>query len=161
MALTVRTIQKLAAEQFGITVGEMIGPSRHNVYVTARKVAIYICRERLRMSYPELARAFRRKDHTTTRSAYKDVIAAIQREADAKANTTSVSRYKDSYLLDQVDALDKKAAEASHSMEAKPEYTVEHVLEALSKALAGVRDLEQTLSRCFTMTSEIATKRIG
>lgn len=58
-----------SAEHFGTTVEMILGPDRHLSVAEARHVAMFICKRRLlRLSYPEIGRAFQR-DHTTVMSA--------------------------------------------------------------------------------------------
>lgn len=63
--LTVRAIQVATARQFNVTLGELIGPKRHKVIVKHRHLAMWIARQLTEASFPELARAFGRRDHTT------------------------------------------------------------------------------------------------
>lgn len=57
-------IQK-TSEMFGFPVEELTGKSRRRPLVTARQVGMYVCRELTEMSYPQIAREFGGRDHTT------------------------------------------------------------------------------------------------
>ncbi|HEU4544387.1 MAG TPA: helix-turn-helix domain-containing protein [Jiangellaceae bacterium] len=78
-----RIIDRVAAH-YGITRDELLSRDRHKSIAEARQVAMWLCRELLGMSYPELGRAFGNRDHTTC-------IAGVRRIARAKG-TTLVSR---------------------------------------------------------------------
>jgi len=66
-------IQHQVAEQFGITVAELVGSERHRTLVRARHIAMALVRDRCRSSYPEIGRAFGNRDHTTAMSAVRRV----------------------------------------------------------------------------------------
>lgn len=89
-ATTVEDIQRATAEYFGLTVRELCGDRRHRGVSQPRMIAMWIARERLKMSYPDIGRRFGGKDHTTVMSGYKKIAflleqgeEAITRAADA------------------------------------------------------------------------------
>jgi chromosomal replication initiation ATPase DnaA len=52
----------------------------------ARHVAMYLCKQRLKCSFPELGRAFGNRDHTTVMSAVRKIEAQRQsRSGGARA----------------------------------------------------------------------------
>ncbi len=61
------------AEYFGITMDELTGTSRSRVYVTARQIAMYLCRQLTDLSLPKIGEHFGGKDHTTVMYAVKKV----------------------------------------------------------------------------------------
>lgn len=61
------------AEYFGITMDELTGTSRSRVYVTARQIAMYLCRQLTDLSLPKIGENFGGKDHTTVMYAVKKV----------------------------------------------------------------------------------------
>jgi chromosomal replication initiator protein len=66
------TILAGVCEQFGVTRQQVLGSSRHKHVVLARQMAIHLAREMTPMSYPEIAAAMDRPNHST-------VITAAQR----------------------------------------------------------------------------------
>jgi chromosomal replication initiator protein len=70
--LSISRIQQLVGEHFSLSVAELTARTRKRDIVHARQVAMYLCRELLKSSYPGIARAFGGKDHST-------VIHACQR----------------------------------------------------------------------------------
>ena len=58
-------IQAAVAWEFGIPLDKMLGPSRESQVVLARQTAMWFVRERLKLSYAEIGRAFGERDHTT------------------------------------------------------------------------------------------------
>lgn len=71
--ITAPTIISITAEYFGITIEEVTGTSRSRVYVTARQIAMYLCRQLTDLSLPKIGDHFGGKDHTTVMYAVKKV----------------------------------------------------------------------------------------
>ncbi len=70
--ITPQTILDSTAEYFGYTVEELIGRSRTRPLTTARHVGMYLFRELTDLSFPNIAKMFGGRDHTT-------VIHAVER----------------------------------------------------------------------------------
>jgi chromosomal replication initiator protein len=68
-------IISIVAVRHGLTSAEITGPCRLKHVSFARHVAMWLVRSRLHYSYPAIARAFRRADHTT-------VIYAVRKISD-------------------------------------------------------------------------------
>ncbi|MCA9646794.1 MAG: chromosomal replication initiator protein DnaA, partial [Myxococcales bacterium] len=67
--VSVQDIQRAVCNHFRLTNAELLSKDRHKSVAFARQVAMYLCRQRLRCSYPELGRSFGNRDHTTVMSA--------------------------------------------------------------------------------------------
>jgi chromosomal replication initiator protein len=63
--ITPDTILTTTAEYFGYTVEELIGRSRTRPLTTARHVGMYLFRELTDLSFPNIAKEFGGRDHTT------------------------------------------------------------------------------------------------
>ncbi len=63
--MTADTIINATAEYFGMRPCDLIGPGRSKTRIKARFIACSLVRERLDVSYPELARMFGYNDHTS------------------------------------------------------------------------------------------------
>jgi chromosomal replication initiator protein len=63
--ITPALILQKTSEMFGFPIEELTGKSRRRPLVTARQVGMYVCREMTEMSYPQIAREFGNRDHTT------------------------------------------------------------------------------------------------
>jgi chromosomal replication initiator protein len=59
------TIIKVVAEHYGVTVQDLLGRDRAEPLVTYRQVAMYLCRELTTGSFPDISRAFNKKNHMT------------------------------------------------------------------------------------------------
>ncbi len=67
--ITGATIMAATAEYFGITMEDICGSSRSRALVTARQIAMYLCRELTDMSLPKIGQMFGGRDHTTVMHA--------------------------------------------------------------------------------------------
>jgi chromosomal replication initiator protein len=81
-ATTVEDIQRATAEYFALTVRELCGDRRHRGVSQPRMIAMWIARERLSMSYPEIGRRFGGKDHTTVMSAQKKIAGLLEQREE-------------------------------------------------------------------------------
>ncbi len=61
------------SHKLGLKVDDLLGQIRKPEYVLARQIAMYLCRRKLGLSYPELGRLFGDRDHTTVMYAVKKV----------------------------------------------------------------------------------------
>ena len=57
------------ASYFGFSIEELCGPSRTRALVTARQIAMYLCRELTDLSLPKIGQQFGGRDHTTVMNA--------------------------------------------------------------------------------------------
>ena len=71
--ITASMIIGTTAEYYGITMDELTGTSRSRVYVTARQIAMYLCRQLTDLSLPKIGEHFGGKDHTTVMYAVKKI----------------------------------------------------------------------------------------
>ncbi len=67
--ITGATIMAASAEYFGLTMEDICGSSRSRALVTARQIAMYLCRELTDMSLPKIGQMFGGRDHTTVMHA--------------------------------------------------------------------------------------------
>ncbi|MCG5215634.1 chromosomal replication initiator protein DnaA [Streptosporangium sp. KLBMP 9127] len=71
--ITVATIMAQTAAYFGISIDDLCGGSRSRVLVTARQIAMYLCRELTAMSLPKIGQQFGGRDHTTVMHADRKI----------------------------------------------------------------------------------------
>ena len=91
---SVEDIQRAVCEYFGVRMADLKGKKRTRSVSHPRMIAMYLCRERLGTSYPDLGSRFGGKDHTTVLSAYRK-IGRLLEENDDK-------------VLDAITAVDRK-----------------------------------------------------
>ncbi len=71
--ITSATIMAQTAVYFGLTIEDLCGTSRSRVLVTARQIAMYLCRELTDLSLPKIGQLFGGRDHTTVMHADKKI----------------------------------------------------------------------------------------
>ncbi len=71
--ITASTIMAVTAEYFGITLDDLTGGSRTRVLVSARQIAMYLCRELTELSLPKIGQTFGGRDHTTVMHAERKI----------------------------------------------------------------------------------------
>ncbi len=71
--ITSAAIMAQTADYFGLSIEDLSGSSRSRVLVTARQIAMYLCRELTDLSLPKIGQAFGGRDHTTVMHANRKV----------------------------------------------------------------------------------------
>ncbi|HEY9293583.1 MAG TPA: chromosomal replication initiator protein DnaA [Microlunatus sp.] len=71
--ITSGTIMGQVAAYFGLTIEDLCGQSRTHVLVTARQIAMYLCRELTDLSLPKIGQQFGGRDHTTVMHAERKI----------------------------------------------------------------------------------------
>jgi chromosomal replication initiator protein len=87
---TVEDIQRAVCGHFRLTNSELLSKDRHKSVAFARQVAMYLCRQRLKSSFPELGRAFGNRDHTTVMSAVRKVEALRRSDPQVNAHLQAI-----------------------------------------------------------------------
>jgi chromosomal replication initiator protein len=64
-AVTMQQIQKLVASTYKLSVDELLSKNNARHISHPRQVAMYLCKQLTKHSYPEIGRAFGGKHHTT------------------------------------------------------------------------------------------------
>ncbi|MBA4084808.1 chromosomal replication initiator protein DnaA [Janibacter terrae] len=67
------TIMAQTADYFGLTIEDLQSASRTRLLVTARQIAMYLCRELTDMSLPKIGDQFGGRDHTTVMHAERKI----------------------------------------------------------------------------------------
>jgi chromosomal replication initiator protein len=71
--ITAATIMGQTASYFGLSIDDLCGTSRSRVLVTARQIAMYLCRELTDLSLPKIGQHFGGRDHTTVMHADRKI----------------------------------------------------------------------------------------
>jgi len=71
--ITSATIMAQTASYFGLTIEDLCSASRSRVLVTARQIAMYLCRELTDLSLPKIGQQFGGRDHTTVMHADRKI----------------------------------------------------------------------------------------
>ncbi len=71
--ITAATIMGQTASYFGLSIEDLCGTSRSRLLVTARHIAMYLCRELTDLSLPKIGQQFGGRDHTTVINADRKI----------------------------------------------------------------------------------------
>ncbi len=89
---SVGDIQQAVGKYFHVTLDTLIGKGRHKSIAQARQIAMFLARQRLGLSLPELGRAFGNRDHTTVLAAVRRVDVLRARDAKMQAHLDAIER---------------------------------------------------------------------
>jgi chromosomal replication initiator protein len=89
---SVEDIQRVVCHHFKLRSTDLLSQDRHKSIAFARHVAMYLCKQRLKCSFPELGRAFGNRDHTTIISAVRKVQALRTSDPDVRAHLEAIER---------------------------------------------------------------------
>jgi chromosomal replication initiator protein len=90
--MSVADIQRAVCSHFRLSNSELLSKDRHKSVAFARQVAMYLCRQRLKCSFPELGRAFGNRDHTTVMSAVRRVEQLRAKDPQVNAHLEAIEQ---------------------------------------------------------------------
>jgi chromosomal replication initiator protein len=88
----VEDIQRIVCHHFKLRSTDLLSKDRHKSVAFARHVAMYLCKQRLKCSFPELGRAFGNRDHTTVMSAVRKVEHLRSSDPEVRAHLEAIER---------------------------------------------------------------------
>ena len=77
-AITSRQLLNIISEFFDLSINELIGASRKKELVVPRQIAMYLMREEMKSSYPNIGQELGGRDHTTAIHAYSKINKEIK-----------------------------------------------------------------------------------
>ena len=83
--ITVETIIKAVASYYGLKPSDIKSDRRHKSLANPRAMAMYLSRHHTKDSYPDLARAFGGKHHTTVISAVQKIAERLKDDASLRS----------------------------------------------------------------------------
>ncbi|MGH7272580.1 MAG: chromosomal replication initiator protein DnaA, partial [Polyangiaceae bacterium] len=89
---SVDDIQRTVCHHFRLRSTDLLSKDRHKSIAFARHVAMYLCKQRLKCSFPELGRAFGNRDHTTIISAVRKVEVLRTTDPEVRAHIEALER---------------------------------------------------------------------
>jgi chromosomal replication initiator protein len=90
--VTVGRVIDVVAAYYGLRAKDLIGPSRQRQVTRARQVAMYLVRQQLQRSLPEIGRAFGDRDHTTVLASVKKIDQLKEADAGVQAVLSRLSQ---------------------------------------------------------------------
>ena len=82
---SVKAIQQIVSEHFDLYPVEMVSRRRARRYSRPRQIAMTLARDLTPCSYPEIAREFGKRDHTTIMHAVRAIEGLCERDAEFSA----------------------------------------------------------------------------
>jgi chromosomal replication initiator protein len=89
--ITIEQIQKAVALNYRITMGELVAKSNARQYALPRQVAMYICKQLTKHSYPEIGRAFGGKHHTTVMHSVEKIETLVATDSNLRKRVREIS----------------------------------------------------------------------
>ena len=83
--VTISEIQQLVIDHYGISLAELTGVRRTQNLVMPRQIAMYLCRTLLSSSFPEIARQFGGRDHSTVMYACSKLESSMKMDRQIRA----------------------------------------------------------------------------
>ncbi|MFZ0061607.1 MAG: chromosomal replication initiator protein DnaA [Pyrinomonadaceae bacterium] len=90
-AITIQKIQKAVAASFKISVAELLSKSNTQQISGPRQIAMYLCKQLTKHSYPAIGRAFGGKHHTTVMHSYAKVDSLRRRDSEMQKLVNDLS----------------------------------------------------------------------
>lgn len=78
-SLSSKSILKMVAEVFGIKTEDILGKSQCREFVLPRQIAMYLCREKLKMPYTKIGTFFSR-DHSTVMTSVRSITKSLSNQ---------------------------------------------------------------------------------
>jgi chromosomal replication initiator protein len=105
------TITQTVCDELGVELSEMYGPGRHRLVVLARSASATLARDLTTQSYPEIARALHRKNHSSIVTMCQRLRTAVNR-GDIRDAGPSLGPMPLGELIDRLrDEVVRRAAE--------------------------------------------------
>jgi chromosomal replication initiator protein len=89
--ITAPLIMAQTASYFGLDIEQLSGSSRSRVLVTARQIAMYLCRELTDLSLPKIGQQFGGRDHTTVLHADKKIRSLMAEKQSIYTQVTELT----------------------------------------------------------------------
>ena len=90
IVLSIKYIQEFVANYFKIKLEHLISQKRNKQYAHPRQIAMYLARELINESYPQISFAFGKKDHTTALHAYEKISREMEKDQDLRYTIESI-----------------------------------------------------------------------
>ena len=90
--ITAELIMQTVSDYYGLTLNDLIGPTRKREITVPRQIAMYLTREMTGMSLPQIGSVFGGRDHTTVMHSCKTVEAGMDGESNLSMVVNDIKR---------------------------------------------------------------------
>ena len=91
-ATTVEDIQRAVCDYYGVRLSDLKGRRRHRNISFPRMVAMYLARQRVGSSFPDLGHRFGGKDHTTVINAVRKISRLVDEDESVRIAVDAIDR---------------------------------------------------------------------
>ena len=91
-AMTVEDIQRAVCGYFNIKLADLKGHRKHRAVAYPRMIAMYLCRQRLHKSFPEIGDGFGGKDHTTAMNAVRKIKGLVETDPNVQLAVEAIEK---------------------------------------------------------------------
>ncbi len=88
--LSPEEIQKVVCKHFNIKITDLKGKKKNNSIVLPRQIAMYIIRQRTKLSFPEIGQCFGGRDHSTVIYSINKIESLIEEDKKIKESVDSL-----------------------------------------------------------------------
>ena len=90
--ITSSLIMEVTATFYGVTMDDLCGNSREKLFVSARQMAMYLCRELTDLSLPKIGAQFGDRDHTTVMHADRKIRTLMSQDRSVFNTVTELTQ---------------------------------------------------------------------
>lgn len=95
--LTAEVIMKIVADYYNLKIPDLKSKRRHQNLTMPRQIAMYMTRNHLSSSFPEIGEKFGGKDHTTVMHAVKKITLNLKTDPDLRSQIENLERNLEQY----------------------------------------------------------------
>jgi chromosomal replication initiator protein len=95
--LTAEVIMKIVADYYNLKIPDLKSKRRHQNLTMPRQIAMYMTRNHLSSSFPEIGEKFGGKDHTTVMHAVKKITLSLKTDPDLRSQIENLERNLEQY----------------------------------------------------------------
>ena len=89
--ITIDQIQKAVANSYRMTLAELVAKSNARQYSLPRQVAMYLCKQLTKHSFPEIGRAFAGKHHTTVMHSVEKIDSLVSHDSELRKRIRDIT----------------------------------------------------------------------
>ncbi len=89
--ITIDQIQKAVANSYRMTLVELVAKSNARQYSLPRQVAMYLCKQLTKHSFPEIGRAFGGKHHTTVMHSVEKIDSLVSHDSELRKRIRDIT----------------------------------------------------------------------
>ena len=89
--ITIQKVQRAVADSYRLRVDELVSKSNARRFALPRQVAMYLCKQLTKHSYPEIGREFGGKHHTTVIHSFEKIQSLMKHDAQIQKVVNEVT----------------------------------------------------------------------